>query len=389
MRYALVLLASRFAFAVIFSLMLVFVPGMARAEDEPAAEPAPAPSEEFIQQAFALAKDDATADALNEALAALDKAEQAGLAAERVDYVRRLKAWVYNRRGELASDRAAELHRAGKAEEAAQADAAALADFDESVNLNDRRWRAVHNRAVSLAQKGDYEAALRDFNATLALFPNYPNAWLNRAELQVLLLNYEAALADYNRVLQLDPRSVDALAGRANALYRLERANEALADYNRAIALAPNRALWHVRRGELLTAIGNWNEAMRDFRRALQLEENNADALLGAAWLLATCPEERLRNAEESKTLAERAAKLAPSDSYRPGDVLAAAHAEAGNFDEAVKAIDAALALENARERLDEATLAVLQARRELYMQQRPFRQRTNRRLIEATRGRR
>jgi hypothetical protein len=64
----------------------------------------------------------------------------------------------------------------------------------------------------------------------------------------------------------------------------------------------------------------------------------------GLAWLLATCPDARIRNSERAVKLAEEAVQRSDRKHASYLDTLAAAYAAAGRFDDAVRAQQEALA---------------------------------------------
>ena len=71
--------------------------------------------------------------------------------------------------------------------------------------------------------------------------------------------------------------------------------------------------------------------------RRSSIDAQSAEAHRSLAWLLATCPDQRYRNPRQALASAEQAAKLAaPGDPFVL-DALAAAHANAGQFDRAVR----------------------------------------------------
>ena len=55
------------------------------------------------------------------------------------------------------------------------------------------------------------------------------------------------------------------------------------------------------------------------------------------AWLLATCPDNSVRNGQKAVELAQQAVQLSNGRSPEILDTLAAAYAEAGRFHEAVE----------------------------------------------------
>jgi cytochrome c-type biogenesis protein CcmH/NrfG len=86
--------------------------------------------------------------------------------------------------------------------------------------------------------------------------------------------------------------------------------------------------------------------ALAAYAEAIQSNPANAEAHVELAWLLATHPDDRLRDGRRAISLARRAITLG---SAHPAlyETLAAAYAEAGDFDEAVlwraESLDAAI----------------------------------------------
>ena len=89
------------------------------------------------------------------------------------------------------------------------------------------------------------------------------------------------------------------------------------------------------------------------------------------AWLLATCPNEKLRNGSRAVKLAERAVQLSHDPKPETLDALAAANAEVGRFTTAVTA--ARRALELARQQNNRTLATALQARIAQYEAEKPF----------------
>jgi hypothetical protein len=90
------------------------------------------------------------------------------------------------------------------------------------------------------------------------------------------------------------------------------------------------------------------------------------------AWIYATSPQAELRNGPEAVRLAEGACKITQRQMAAILDTLAAAYAEAGRFDDAVKTTEELHALAVAAH--DTNTVDTARQRLELYQAGRPYR---------------
>jgi tetratricopeptide (TPR) repeat protein len=134
------------------------------------------------------------------------------------------------------------------------------------------------------------------------------------------------------------PQDADLLSMRGEAYHRLGEYEKAIADLTLAIELAPqNNAVAFAQRGNVRAELGDYGRAINDFRQALAVDANSAEVHRSLAWLLATCPDQTYRNAKQALSAAEKAATLAtPGDPFVL-DALAAANANAGQFDRAAR----------------------------------------------------
>lgn len=184
---------------------------------------------------------------------------------------------------------------------------------DQTTNLIQRdpknAWSFLY-RGVSFLERGDFDLAIRDFDDVLQLKPENPSAYNNRG------IAWEAK----------------------------GQIQEALGNFSEAIRLDPNFANYRVNRGNVFRKLGRFQDALADYDAAIDRDNNFAPAYANRAWIRATCPVESLRDGNKAVASATRGCDLTQNRSAAFLDVLAAAHAEAGNFDEAVKSAKAAIA---------------------------------------------
>ena len=98
---------------------------------------------------------------------------------------------------------------------------------------------------------------------------------------------------------------------------------------------------------------GQFEQARQQFARAIEKSPRSLPAINNLAWLLATCPDETLRDGEQAVRLATLAAKMTGGKHAGVLDTLAASLAEAGRFDEAVRMADRAIELSRAASRFN------------------------------------
>lgn len=273
--------------------------------------------------------------------------------AEQIRAARQLAAWAHNRRGEL-------LDEAGDPQ-------AALDDYHAAVTLDGQCWLALHNRAIAMAERHEYDQSLHDFAATIALNPGLTAAYRNRGELLASLGRSQEASEDYTMAISQQPAVAELYVLRGDTWHRLEDFKRAVNDFTRAIQLDPGNAQAYTSRGNLLAEVGLYEQALANFTQALRADATYVDAHRSQAWLLATCPDEFYRDGTKALAAARQAARFATPNDPFVLESLAAACAAIGNFDHAVEFQRRAVAVaatENAQ---------TLRYRLALYEQQQPF----------------
>jgi len=149
---------------------------------------------------------------------------------------------------------------------------------------------------------------------------------------------YKEATDYLEQALKGHPGSAEAQVSWGVALGMQGRNEEAVNHYHRAIELNPQLERPHYLLAGSLLAQGERSKAAREYEIALQINPDSSEAANDFAWILATAPDPALRNGPRAVALGETACRLTKySDPLFIG-TLAAAYAEAGRFEDAVKA---------------------------------------------------
>ena len=252
----------------------------------------------------------------------------------------------------------------------------AIQDFDQGLRLNPRAAEGYRDRGVALARKNDLDAAIKDFDAAIELQPDYWKSYFGRAEAKATTRQWEAALNDLEKVLKLNAKCAPAYASRAFVEERYKKYQEALADGERAVSLDANYFAGYMARAYAFIGLKQLPQAEQDLRTVVSMKARDRSAQCNAvAWVRATCPEASVRNGKEALSLAATACDLTGWKNGRYIDTLAAADAEAGDFESAVKEEEKALSL---MENSPPPSISEFRSRLALYQQQQPYRDERN-----------
>jgi serine/threonine protein kinase/WD40 repeat protein len=97
----------------------------------------------------------------------------------------------------------------------------------------------------------------------------------------------------------------------------------------------------HLQRGDGHARARRWQQAVDEYEQALAAEPDHATAANNFAWLLATCPKEKLRNAARAVALAQQAVQLEPHN-RNYWNTLGVAYYRAGAWSSAREALEKA-----------------------------------------------
>jgi tetratricopeptide (TPR) repeat protein len=246
----------------------------------------------------------------------------------------------------------------------------ALHDYDDALKLNANNAAAYVNRAIVLEEKGAGEEALKDYEEAIRLDPKDYFAYYNRATAFQDKGDLDSALANYDKAVELKPANEDAYVGRAIIYLRAHEPDKAISECTTAIHLDPNAFLAYINRAKAYAQMKQYSLSSADLETATALSATRTHAALNSiAWFRATCSDPILRDGREAVKAAIKACERSHWRNLHYIDTLAAAYAEAGDFEKAVEYEKKTLKMSKGRSRYEERA----RHRIKLYQQRTPY----------------
>jgi tetratricopeptide (TPR) repeat protein len=232
---------------------------------------------------------------------------------------------------------AAELVKQGEDRLASNEYDQALADFNDAIKLNPEYAPAYASRARAWAKKHYRDREIADYTAAINRDPNNPSYRVARAESWSAQGMHKHAMADFEDVLRMEPNNPSFWVSRGNEWRRHLKLDDAIADYTHALEINPRYAPANIARGNTWKQRRDFDHAIREFSELTQTAPENAIAHMTLARILGTCHEAHFRNGKWAMTEATRACELTRWQDPDCLDTLAAACAEVGDYDAAIK----------------------------------------------------
>jgi tetratricopeptide (TPR) repeat protein len=221
-----------------------------------------------------------------------------------------------------------------------------LSDLNEALKINPNDLPALLMRSRLNAADGKHEEAKADIEKALRISPDLPQAILMRSMLAAQKDKFGEAIADIQLLLQTDPTNVE---------YRLQLATYMVGDKRPRKAIDVLTAIIEGlgenldadqketksdalrARGDAQLSVGKHADAIKDYDEALKLTPDDTGVLNNLAWVLATSPEDGVRNASRSIELGTKACDLTKYEKPHILSTLASGYAEKGDWETAIK----------------------------------------------------
>jgi tetratricopeptide (TPR) repeat protein len=232
---------------------------------------------------------------------------------------------------------------------------------------------AHNNLGILLTKQGRTAEAIEQYRKAIELNPNRAEFYNNLGNLLAKQNQTDEAIEQFQKALEVEPDYAKAHYNLANIFIAQGRWDEAIEHYQRALKQMPDSTHSHYQLGLALQSRGKFTAAIAQLQKVLELDPKHIPAQNNLAWLLATCPDNSLRDGKRAVEVAQQAVQLSGGKSPEILDTLAAAYAEAGRFPEAVETAQRALDLSTAQN--NKPLAQVIQNQLKLFETHSPYRE--------------
>lgn len=262
-----------------------------------------------------------------------------------------------------------------------------VADYTRRLDAGEApRWELLRDRAVWWQWLEAWDESITDLNEAIPLNASIAGqARLLRGNAFYKLKRYVEAVEDLtfgvDQLRDQPDQSADLLDYRyvrACAWLCIEEFGKVVADIDEIEATGQIQEVHLIARGQALAHQLEFRRALEDFRKATKLDSQCVAAWNGVAYVLATAPDDKIRNGAEALRCAQRACELSHWSAWYPLTTLAGAWAECGEFDKAIEYAERALELAPDSEKAER------RERVEQYRRGQPYRHNRQSRLHEA-----
>lgn len=238
-------------------------------------------------------------------------------------------------------------------------------------NAAQQKAVAHYNLGTALADREQYAEAIHEFRKSLAYDASQSATHNNLANTLRMMHRPQEAMDEYQEAVRLQPQNAAARFDYATFLMQQGKYADALTQFRESQRYDPDYPEVYLQQTLCLLQFDRFAEAIGVLREGRAALPDDVRIMNSLAQLLSTAPRAADRNGAEAVQLAETAARMTQFKDPRVLDTLAAAYAEVGRFDDAVKAARRGLQL--AHQAGEQQMAAILDAHRRLFEAHKPF----------------
>jgi len=256
---------------------------------------------------------------------------------------------------------------------------AAILHYQKALALNPHFTEAYYNLANALRVLGRNKEAMENYRLAIRTKPDYTQAHYNLGNLYASINELDHAAAEYLRALEIEPHNpqagtnlgntyllqnkledaekmfrnvltynpdfAHALFGLGNLFYERKEYEKASEQFQKTLRINPRFGQAYFKLGNIMQIQGNDLEAVEYYKKAIEYQPGWDKPGAYLAWLLATTENEKIADAKGAVALAQNLCEKTDYEKPEFLDILAAAHARAGQYKEAANAVKKALDL--------------------------------------------
>jgi protein O-mannosyl-transferase len=204
---------------------------------------------------------------------------------------------------------------------------------------------ADYNLGNAFLQKGEIDAALSHYQKAVSVIPKDPEIHVGLGNALWQKGKADEAIDHYRKALELRPYYFGAHYNLSTVLLQKGEIDEAILHGRVALTIRPDLAAVHTNLAVALLAKGEIADGIKQFEKTLEISPQSVPALNNLAWLFATCSDPAVRDGTRALELAQEANEFSGRSNPVVLRTLAAAHANAGQFNRAVEVGQLALSL--------------------------------------------
>ncbi len=257
----------------------------------------------------------------------------------------------------------------------------AINDVNLAVKLDSKNFEALLLRATIYSEQEKLDEALDDVNKALEIQPYLVNGIQMRGMILSQQQKFPEAIEDIKLLAENDRTNLFYQRQLAMLYNANDQPSRAITIYDqllkedadgswegksvgKQLGIMQRRAMTLRGRGDAQLSIGGHQAAVKNFDEALELgkaireleesegveklSELDDGVLNNLAWVLATSPDDEVRDGERAIKLATQAAEITEFKQAHILSTLASAYAETGDFDNAIKWVEKAIEVNKA-----------------------------------------
>jgi len=219
----------------------------------------------------------------------------------------------------------------------------AMARLTKALEVDPNHSRAHGHMGIVLAQSGRLDEAIDRFRKALKIDPYYRTAHANLGRIYLEQGKLEQATLRFRTAMELDDEDPLGHFELGKVLFQRQMLAEAIRQFQKTISIDPKAVDAYLLLSKSLQMQGDFKAAVAQLQKAVKTAPNNVRPIADLAWLLATCPQNDVRDGAKAVDLAKRACAVTNYRNPALMNTLAAAYAETGDFPQAVATADKAL----------------------------------------------